>query len=199
MDSSKAGRLEELVAAARKALRADRAVSQAKQREILKARAEALAVKPEAPELPGQPLDLLEFRMAGELYAVQSAFVEEVVALSQFIPIPGTPDFVLGIVDIRGRIVALNDLRIFFGMPADALHERDKIVVLHGAGMEMGLLANEIAGARTVPREQIEHSMASVMGPETPHVLGLTREGTIVLDTKLLLAEPAFVVHEAPS
>jgi purine-binding chemotaxis protein CheW len=85
------------------------------QRAILRARALGLAA--EATAAPGESSEVLEFVLAQERYAIETAWVREVVPLRDLTPLPGLPAFVLGIIHLRGQIVSLLDLRKFFELP----------------------------------------------------------------------------------
>src|SRR5438105_2245634 len=86
-------------------------------KQILHARAQALARAPERASATEASLDVLEFRLGKERYAVESRYVREIIPLKTLTPLPCTPSFVAGIVNVRGRIVAVLDLKKFFGLP----------------------------------------------------------------------------------
>src|SRR5882757_6299566 len=89
--------------------------------EILRARARVLARPPERQAEAGAMLDLLEFRLAQECYAVENRYVQEVCPLKELTPLPCTPPFLLGIVNVRGRILPVLDLKKFFDLPEKGL------------------------------------------------------------------------------
>ncbi len=62
----------------------------------------------------GEHIEVLEFILAHERYAIETAWVQEVYPLRQLTPLPGTPAFVLGVVNVRGKIISVMDLRVFF-------------------------------------------------------------------------------------
>ncbi|MBI2494179.1 MAG: chemotaxis protein CheW, partial [Candidatus Rokubacteria bacterium] len=78
---------------------------------ILQDRARALAKPLEEPSAPGETLDLLLFGLAGERYGIDAAHVLEVVQLPELVPVPCTPPVVLGVVNHRGRVLTVLDLR----------------------------------------------------------------------------------------
>ena len=78
---------------------------------ILRERALALAAEPGETQTLAQSIEVVEFLLAHERYAVESAYVREVYPLENLTPLPCTPAFVLGIVNLRGEIVSVIDLR----------------------------------------------------------------------------------------
>src|SRR6476661_1276514 len=99
-------------------------------RSILRARPVALAASRQRAAPAGPTLDLLEFRLAHESYAVETRYVEAVVPLKDLTPLPCTPPFVLGIVNVRGRIVPVIDVRRFFDLPQHGLMDLHRIILV---------------------------------------------------------------------
>src|SRR4051794_29498302 len=89
--------------------------------QILRARAQALARTPERPQIAETLLELLEFRLAQECYALENRYVQEVYPLKDLTPLPCTPPFVLGIVNVRGHVLPVLDLKKFFDLPEKGL------------------------------------------------------------------------------
>ena len=87
---------------------------------------------------------MLRFGISGELYAIGSEHVAQVLPLSQYTPLPNTPPYVLGIVSVRGRIVSVLDLRVLFELPRASLSDRSFLLILHSAEMEFGLLIDRV-------------------------------------------------------
>src|SRR6185312_5009031 len=86
-------------------------------RAILEERARLLARIPPAPPAVGESLQVVVFRLGDERYALETQYVREVVRLSDYAPLPGAPAFVLGILNLRGEILSVLDLRPFCGVP----------------------------------------------------------------------------------
>lgn len=163
-------------------------------RRILRARAQALAPAPE-PAVSEQ-LDLLAFRLAWEDYAVESRFVREVCALEQLTPVPCTPPFVLGLVNLHGEILSVIDLKAFFELPAQGLTDLNKLIVLAGDGMRFGILADAITGMLGVPVAELQPALSTLTGVRAQYLRGLTPGRTVVLDAGLLLTDDTLVVRD---
>ena len=84
---------------------------------ILKDRAKELSEAPEQEVITEDCIEVVEFVLAYEKYAVESNFIDEVYPMKDFTPVPGTPDFVLGIINLRGKIMSVIDIRKFFDLP----------------------------------------------------------------------------------
>jgi purine-binding chemotaxis protein CheW len=165
-------------------------------RRILKARAAALAREPEPPGDPRDALEVIEFALAYERYAVESAHVREVYPLKELTPLPCTPPFVLGIVNVRGQILSVLDLRRFFELPEKGLTDLNKVLILGSEAMEFGVLADAIVGTRLVLQSELRPSLPTLTGIREAYLRGVTGDQMAVLDAAKLLADPKIVVHE---
>lgn len=162
---------------------------------ILEARAKQLARAAQAPSTAAS-LELLEFRLAQERYAIETRFVQEVYPLREFTPLPCTPPFIRGVVNVRGRIVPVLDLKKFFALPDQGLTDLHRVILLRGQGMEVGLLADIALGVRTVLQAALQPSLPTLTGIRAEYLKGVTEEPLIVLDADRLLADPNIIVQE---
>src|SRR5579871_2634589 len=121
--------------------------------QILRERARSLARSPAPTPAAHSTLDLLEFRLASERYGLETRYVHEVHPLRELTPLPCTPEFMLGIVNVRGRILPVLDLKKFFQLPDQGLTDLHRIIHLRGNGLELGLLADVMVGVRRVPHD----------------------------------------------
>lgn len=165
-------------------------------KKILKARAERLARQP----TPGQELEevieVIEFVLAHERYAIETAYVREVYPLRNFTPLPCTPPFVLGIVNVRGQIVSVVDIKKFFDLPEKGLTDLNKVLILRSGSMEFGVLADLVHGSRVVALRELKPSLPTLTGIRGEYLRGVTADSTVILDAVKLLSDPKIVVHE---
>lgn len=163
---------------------------------ILRSRARALA-RPAATPPEGDAIDVLEFGLAGEAYAIEPRHVREVLPLATLVALPGVPDVVRGVANVRGEILSVVDLRRLFGLPGHGLGELDYAVVLHSPSMSFAILADAIVGLRRLPRSTIRAALPTLDGARADYLLGVTGESTAVLDGERLLADAMRLAGEA--
>jgi len=163
--------------------------------QLLQARARALARVPEVPQ-PGVMLDLLEFRLAQERYAIPTGFVQEVQPLRELTPLPGTPAFMLGVVNLRGRILPVFDLRRFFDLPEQGITDLHRIIFVRGHGLELGLLADVVVGVHELNVHRLQPSLPTLTGIRADYLKGVTDERLIVLDLDRVLSDPKILIHD---
>ncbi len=165
-------------------------------RTILRERARELAAPPSRQE-EGPQLEVIEFRLAGESYAIETAWVAEVFPLIDLTRLPGTPPFVLGIVNLRGEIVSVVDLRRFFDRPIDGLSDLNKVIVLQSREMVFGILADSVEGVRTLAAARLQGPLPTLTDRRRDYLRGIADGRIAVLDAAVLLADPRMVVDES--
>lgn len=185
--------------AARAAIDGIWAPSPAETERILKLRAAALAQETGATQAGGERIEVLEFILAHERYAIESRYVREVYPLENLTPLPCTPAFVLGIVNLHGEILSVIDLKKFFELPDKGLTDLNKVIVLQSDGMRFGILADAVAGVRRILITDIQPSLPTLTGIRAEYLKGVTPGRTVILDADRLLTDEGIVVQEQVS
>ena len=118
-----------------------------------------------------EALTVLGFELGGERYGVDVMLVRGVRNLTKIARVPGIPSFYRGVVNVRGQILTVLDLRTFFDIPvASTDHMPEELVTVRANDLEIGLLADSVSGVVTVPREAI------VPSDNIRYALGVTAE-----------------------
>jgi purine-binding chemotaxis protein CheW len=163
---------------------------------ILQARAQMLAVDTAQEGEAGEALEVLEFLLAGEKFSVESAYIREVLPLKEITPLPGTPAFVLGLINVRGQILSVIDLKRFFDLSHQGLTNLNKIILLHTPEMELGILADSVLGIRSIRQEDILAPPATITGVSEEYLKGITPNRMMVLNVVRILGDHRIIVHE---
>ena len=183
------------LAVATAAISGGRAYGPEETRHILETRARAVARPPARPD-DSRQLEILAFSLAGEAYGVETCHVREVCQLKDLTALPCTPPFIAGVMNLRGHILAILDLRRLFELPARGLTELNRVIVLGSAGDELGLLADSIDGVRCAPRPDRPEGLATLTGIRERFLRGVTGEMLAVLDGGRLLSDAGLKVDE---
>ena len=162
---------------------------------ILEARARA-AAKPAAAPDDVERLEVLTFSLAGETYGVETRHVRDVCQLKDLTAIPCTPPFVAGVMNLRGQVLAILDLRAYFELPARGLTELNRVLVLKGGDNEFGLLADSITGLCFVTVSDLQEGLPTLTGIRERFLRGVTGRMLALLDGARLLSDPALKVNE---
>ena len=163
---------------------------------ILRERAQSLAREPEKARAGDEHIEVVEFVLAHEKYAIETRYVREVEPLDNLTPLPCVPAFVLGIVNVRGEILSVIDLKKFFELPQKGLTDLNKVIVLEAERMLFGILADAVLGVRRVPVDEIQPSLPTLTGVREAYLKGVTAERMVILDADKLVADERIIVLE---
>lgn len=164
--------------------------------EILRSRGQVLATKPQDVEEAGERIEVITFLLAGETYALESGYVDEVFALHKFTPIPFTPEFVLGVISRRSQIISLIDLRDFFDFPPRGRGDLNKVLILRSDAMIFGILAEGITGTSQISVNSLQKSVHTITDARESYILGITPDRVMVIDGEQLLNDRRIVVSD---
>ncbi len=164
-------------------------------RAVMDERARALArVSAERAALRAE--DVVIFQAQGERYALETAHVREVVRLADLTPLPGAPDYVAGVTNLRGQILAVVDLGKLFGVAPARPGESSRVLVLGGGREEFGILADAVDTVAALAEGQIREPELPAAGIGRECLRGVTPEGVIVLDGAALLRDPRLLLDQ---
>lgn len=164
---------------------------------ILQERARILARVPASAAPAGQSLEVATFALGREQYAIETRHLREVVRGSELTTVPGAPAFVLGLLNLRGDILAVFDLKPFLGVADSSATESARILVLGGNHAEFGIRADAARQVVTLCREDVLEPPAALTGTKGTWVRGVTRDALILLDGAALLADSRLFVDQS--
>jgi len=162
--------------------------------DILEARARAAARVPAQALEAGAILEVMRFSLGQEAYALETSCIREVLRPKEITPLPGTPAFLAGIANLRGQILAVLDLRHFFGLAAAADTALSRVIVLGRERVEFGVLADAVHEVALLRTDAIADTPGSVSGAAREYVRGVTAGAMILLDGAALLDDPRLVI-----
>lgn len=96
------------------------------------------------------------FRLEDETYGINVMQVQEVLRISEIAPVPGAPDYVLGIINLRGNVVTVIDTRKRFGLPPGDLDDNSRIVIIETQSQVFGILVDSVAEVVELRRSEID-------------------------------------------
>ncbi|MFK2889892.1 purine-binding chemotaxis protein CheW [Dyella flagellata] len=165
-------------------------------RRVLASRAQALAMVQTPDEAAEACIEVVEFHLAYERYAIESHYVREVYPLENLTPVPCTPPHVLGVVNLRGEIISVIDIRVFFDLPKIGLPDLNKLIVLESEHMSFGVLVDAVTRADKIRVADIQPALPAITGIRESYLKGLTADCVAILDGGKLLSDAGIVVNE---
>ena len=155
-----------------------------------------MAQEPEQKRAASAAIGVILFTLAAETYGIESAFVREVYPLRDFTALPGVPPYIFGIINVRGQILPVVDLKKFFNLPEKGLGDLNRVIILYNDQMEFGILADVVNGTKDIEPEDIVTVPATVTGIGEEYLKGVTKERLIVLNAARLLSDKNIVVND---
>ena len=126
----------------------------------------------------------LTFFLEDEEYGIEILKVQEIIGMMSVTPVPRTPSFVRGVINLRGQVIPIIDLRLKFGMPAIAQTEETCIIVVQAQGVEMGIIVDKVSEVLDIATEEIDPVPSFGATVDTAYILGI---GKAAGNVKLLL------------
>ncbi len=125
------------------------------------------------PSHSAKPGQYLSFVLKNQAYGVPIGTVREINRVTDITPVPQTPHFVAGVMNLRGKVIPVVDLRLKFDLEATAHTRNTCIIVIEGDSGQVGMIVDAVTGVMDLAAEQIEP--APVMGDESKlsFVLGM--------------------------
>jgi purine-binding chemotaxis protein CheW len=165
---------------------------------VLEERARALARSSDADETSGETIGMVVLAVGDERYGVEVQDVQEIEPLDKITPIPGTPAFWSGVVNLRGSMYPVLDIERYLGLPVSEAVESPKVALVSRNGLSVGLLVDEVPEIRPVKVSEIGPPVAD--GSSKAEVVrGVTPDMLSVLDLEALLSDPALVIEDDAS
>lgn len=188
------GQVMERLQASTQAMSGGAQLSPERRRALLRQRSQELA-RPESSTNAGQKfLSVLGFRLGSRNFAVESRAVMEVFPYRDIVPVPCTPNYVLGLVNARGQIVSVTDLKVFLGIPPARATRESKILFLQNPTIECGILVDGLHDIQEISIQSIQ--LEARTGASVDFVWGTTADGITVIDVDKLLSDRRLVIGE---
>lgn len=132
------------------------------------------------------------FSLADETYAIDVLQVQEVLKVPEITPVPGVPDYILGIINLRGDVVTVIDARRRLGLPVRAPDDASRIVIIDVDHQNVGILVDSVAEVVQIPADAVDPPPAVGNEQTSRFILGVTSSGdslTILIDLNKLLSD----------
>jgi purine-binding chemotaxis protein CheW len=131
--------------------------------------------------IPGREGKYLTFSLSGEEYGIGILKVKEIIGMMAVTHVPQTPGFVKGVINLRGKVIPVVDLRLRFALEAAAYTERTCIIVVEVAGASghvmMGIVVDAVSEVLNIRGADIENTPAFGVRLNTDFILGMAKVG----------------------
>jgi purine-binding chemotaxis protein CheW len=137
----------------------------------------------------------LTFFLAGEEYGVEILRVHEIIGMMPVTRVPRTPDYVRGVINLRGRIIPIMDLRRKFGMEAGDQTRQTCIIVVQVRGTQIGVVVDTVSEVLNINDADVEEAPEFGSDVNTGYLLGLAKSNghvKLLLDIEKVLSADEF-------
>lgn len=122
------------------------------------------------------------FRLGDETYGVNVMQVQEVLRITEIAPVPGAPDFVVGIINLRGNVVTVIDTRKRFGLYPKDPDDASRIVIIEAENQVIGILVDSVAEVVELRANEIESAPTVGSEESSRYIQGVTsRNGELLI------------------
>jgi len=153
------------------------------------------------PALTAHAGKYLTFQLGGEVYGLEILKVQEIIGMLNVTRVPRTPDFVRGVINLRGKVIPLVDLRLKFGLEGQEDTEKTCIIVVQVVRAEqevtVGIVVDEVSEVLDVAADRIEPPPSFGTAVKTDFILGMGKVGrkvVMLLDVDCVLSGGEFAL-----
>ncbi len=134
----------------------------------------------------------MTFSCDGDYYGIEITYVNEIIGLQQITELPDTPDYIKGLINLRGKIVPIVDVRVRFGKAPIEYNDRTCVIVINYENDTVGLIVDTIADVVSIEQENILEPPKSRTGTTNKFIFGIGKYG----DEVKLLVDPAKLIYD---
>lgn len=134
-------------------------------------------------------LEILEFKVDGERYGVESSYVSQICLLKHLTFLPGVFNYVRGIINVHGCVIPVIDIKKLFDLTEKEMSAKNVIVLSYQDSI-FGLLADNILGIWHIPPDEIQPGLPTLAGRQTEFLQGVTDTQLTILDVHKLSTIP---------
>lgn len=137
----------------------------------------------------------MTFRSSSEIYGISLDNVHEIIGLQQYTSVPETEDYIMGLINLRGKVIPIIDVRIRFGKAPLEYNDRTSVIVIQVKDTVIGLIVDGIEGVVDIYEKEIlpPPSVSSLKSQAQKYVFGI---GKVNSEVKLLL-DPEKLIYDA--
>ena len=135
---------------------------------------------------------LVVFDLASEGYGVDISAVREIIRLQEITRVPGTPAFVEGVINLRGKVIPVIDLRKQFSLSIQSETKDNRIVVVDIGAQDIGVIVDAVTEVLRIPTDSIEPPASVITTADSEYLLGIAKlkdRMIILLDLQQALSE----------
>ena len=144
-------------------------------------------------------MEVIEFNINNQKYAFDIKYINEVFRPKKVTPIPCTPSFVVGIINFRGKILSVIDIRNFIGFTSDTkdFSEVRQVIVVKINELEVGILVDNVLGYYSISLEEIQKNVFTITDEKKEFLIGIVGNRTMIVDIKNVMLSEKIIINDS--
>jgi len=139
----------------------------------------------------GEVVQVVSFRLGNEEYGVDISQVQEIIRMVDITHVPRAPRFMEGVINLRGQLIPIIDLRTRFSMPRAEQTKSTRIVVTEIGAKRVGMVVDSVSEVLNIPMEHVENAPDMIAGVGTDYIQGVGKVDdrlVILLDLTMVIS-----------
>ncbi|MBI1923248.1 chemotaxis protein CheW [Candidatus Poribacteria bacterium] len=124
---------------------------------------------------------LVSFSLGDEQYGIDAQHIEVIIEPLKIFQVPCVPEYIMGVINLRGEIISIIDLKRFFALPQGEVDDRARIIVVQDGGVKVGFLVDSVSGMAHVPVSWIQAPLSTIEKIKADYI-----DGEVHIDKRLL-------------
>jgi purine-binding chemotaxis protein CheW len=136
--------------------------------------------------------ELVLFELGKEIYGVDISVVIEIIRMQPITKVPKAPFFVEGVINLRGKVIPIVDMRKRFGLPSAEQNKDNRIMVLDSGGQNIGIIIDAVTEVLRIPSDSVEPPSDIIVSAASDYLLGIAKHDKnmiILLDMERVLSK----------
>ncbi len=134
----------------------------------------------------------LTFKVKNEDYGIEIGKIKEIIGIQDITPVPEMPKYIKGVINLRGNVINVVDIRLRFGMEEKEYDERTCIIIIQVEDIEVGMIVDNVNEVCVIPEEDIKKNTSLNKTSKSSFIRGLGKlddKIKMILDVERLLSE----------
>jgi len=135
---------------------------------------------------------VVSFRLANEEYGLDIMKVQEIILMGEITEIPEVPDYLRGLINLRGKVIPIVDLRCRFGLEVGGNTESTRIMVVNASDTTFGIIVDAVNEVLRIDADEVEPAPTGLLGTDQSYIQGLVKMSErimILLNLNMVLSQ----------
>ncbi|HIJ58991.1 MAG TPA: hypothetical protein HPP56_00025 [Nitrospirae bacterium] len=168
-----------------------------KKEDILRKRAQLISRERTIKDDSRKEIEVLDFVLCGERYAFETKFIKEVFVTYDVIKVPSSPAFLFGVVNYRGLILPIIDLRVIFGISCRDNDEKSKLIIISCDEFVTSIIVDKIGLVQKIKEDSIDTNIPTLSSYPEGYVRGISKGNIVILEAKAFIDDKSLIINES--